>query len=352
MNPKNRNYFFLLFLIGAILTIWLLCFINIQYNLNYSAKLIPSKENIISMGNDGSLFNILADYKKGIRSDITVLSIERGDSWSFSINERIKSGDLVTRGDTIGSVVSSNLTLELETYRGRLEELKALYEETAAGLKKEDVKIFENELEYARRQFGEHTILLKRYSALAEKNLISYEDYEIEKGKNELFKIQIEIAQSRLNSALIGMKPASLASIKTQIQSAGNNLKQLMNKLKRFTITAGIDGIIERVITGDTLAVLSDYSEYVLLIPVRLTDRDLIKMGQRLSFTLPDSIANIEAEIIDISHKVDKINETSVVLVYADGIKGKPGFFSGLIVEVKINCGEVSLFEYVKRMFN
>ncbi len=321
--------------------------IEVQYTIDGYGKLLPSKEFYVYNGTDGRIYNSLVDYKKGMRNQFQVYSFERGDIFSFKSGADLNSGNSVKTGDTLGIIISNKNFQDLVDYENQLNEYKSFLNFSASGMKETDIEVLQKEIEYAKLQFSEHSKLLKRYKALAEKDLITKEEYEIEEGRNRLYKLSIDIAESKLETAETGVKPEELKYIRDQINSAQRSVDFLIGKISELNITSPIDGLVDRSLGGDTLMSVYDVSEFVLLIPVKLNQRKFIYRDQMVKFGHPISDTLVQASIIDINSTIEKINETAVILVFADSIENTKGLYPGMIINTKIFCENVNLLKYI-----
>ena len=321
--------------------------VEVQFTISGPGKLLPSEELYIYNGTDGRIYKSLVDNKTGIRGQFEVYSFERGDNFRFISEANLNSGKYIDHGDTLGTIISNVNKIDLLDIENSLNELKYIFDVAKTGEKSESLEIYEAEYKYAKVEYDEHSKLLVRYKALVEKGLVSEEDYEIEVAKNKLLSLNVIITESKINAAKTGSKSSEINLIKEQIVSASKKLEMLKKNMTRLTIISPIKGVIERNFSNDTLLTVSSNSDFVLLIPIKLAKSNFVTIGQKVTFLHPSSDTLIEASIIDINNKSDKINETDVILVFANSINNIENLHRDMIVDTKIYCSKVTLLNYI-----
>ena len=170
---------------------------------------------------------------------------------------------------------------KLKTSKERLVAAKASLSLNLTGEKEAVIEQEIKNLDYAIKQADEQKKILDRFSALFEKGLASQEEYEIAKGTYDLYLINISISKARLKTVETGAKQEQIEFLKTQINSMQNELAILQKRFTGFTVTAPINGVVSRKTNSDTLMVISDISEFVLLCPVKVKDKKYIQTSAK-----------------------------------------------------------------------
>ena len=191
----------------------------------------------------------------------------------FEFNSSLSSGASIDKNDTVAIIYSNENERQIENLKGEIDAAKASLSLNLTGEKEAVIDQEIKNLDYAVKQADEQKKVLDRFKVLYEKGLVSQEEYEISKGTYDLYLINIAISKARLKTVETGAKQEQIEFLKTQINSMENELAILQKRFKGFTVTAPINGVVSRKTNSDTLMVISDISEYVLLCPVKVKDK-------------------------------------------------------------------------------
>lgn len=329
--------------------------LKLSYTIDAPGKLLPSKEWVISKTSGGQVLSIIKDNRKGITQNYSISEFERGDAVQMVMREDLMLGNNVNKNDTIASIVSNQILLTLAELHGDLETAKADLEMNISGEKISIIKEAEENLALINRQADEHLKILNRQKSLFEKKLISEEEYEISQGTAELNKINIAIAEARLESVKSGSKQQQIDLIKTQISSLEREIKLIQNRLGNYNFIAPFRGIVNQMSYGDTICIISDLKEYVMLIPVEWQHRSKIIEGQNVSVRIPAADAEVSGVIDKLNSDVEVLNGQQVVFASAIIKDNENQLAPGLIVNCRIDCGKIPASEqlsmFLKTMF-
>lgn len=201
---------------------------------------------------------------------------ERGDVVTFHLTEALASGMTVSRGDTVGvfdSIESKCLLAVLKREQGRRQaELAAL----EAGEKSSVIESRAKALEHAREQLKEQEKIVRRMEVLSGKGYLPYEEYERAVSTRQLLAINVDIAQSDLQTVRTGAKKQDMAVIEADILGYEREIGELEEKIRNLTVTSPLSGSVIEDSTPGVIIHLADTSEYLLHFPVQLKNRNLL----------------------------------------------------------------------------
>lgn len=324
--------------------------IEVPYSVSAPGKIMPAKEWILTKGSDGTLISYTTDHLSGVAAGYTVSQFERGDAVSFQMRPGFTCGNDVSIHDTIAYINSNELEKSFYELKGDLETANASLEYDISGEKETIISQESGNLSLMKKQAEEQLKIFKRVEALFQRNLASQEEYDIAKGTAELNEINIRIAEARLKTVQTGAKPQQLEIVRSQITSLKRQLDIIQKKMGSYTITSPIDGVINRASSGDTLLMVSGTADFIVLVPVRWDYHSYIKTGQVITVEIPGTTHYPEAEIINMDKKVSFLNGSQVFMVTAIVRKNSNELIGGVLTHCNVDCGKVTLIEYVKRL--
>jgi hypothetical protein len=326
--------------------------IKVPYSIKSPGKILPAKEWIVSKGPDGRLITVLKDNKLGISRNYSVSQFERGDAIQFSIRPDISSGSAIKEKDTVASIYSNEIERQFIQLKGELEVAKASLAANETGEKQSSIREEKDRLEYMKKQAEEQKKIFNRLEALYQKDLVSQEEYEISKGTADLNQINISIAEAHLQTIQTGVKKEQIDYINSQIQSLQKQIDVLQKRFKNYTLISQVTGVAKRILGNDTLLVVSDTSEFVVLIPVKWEERNYLSSNQKVYLKAPDSSITQDATLVRIDKSIHPLNGGQVFFVTAFFDSPKIDFLSGLMVQCTIQCAPIRPVEYLKRIFS
>lgn len=347
---SRKTLFFWIILISVIIVLLLLP-IKINYNLSVKGKILPTKEWIIYKGTDGRLTSQLINYKTGISQSYDVNLFDRGDAMQFAFNTSLHSGAQILANDTIGVVYSNEIERQIENLKGQINLAKASLSLNLTGEKQAIIDQENKNLEYAIKQAEEQKKILDRMQVMYEKGFVSKEEYEITKGNYDLNNINISISKARLQSVESGAKQEQIGFIKSQIISLENELAVLKKRFEGFTIISPISGIVNRKTNSDTLLMISDVSEFMLISPVKIVDKQFITKSAKIDINAAGKKLSDTAYVLEIDNNIKIVNGIQVVTVTSIISGSSQYLVPNLIVDCYIQTGKLSPIDYLGRVW-
>ena len=341
----------LLWIIPIAVVVFLLLPIKLNHRVYAKGKILPTKQWVLYKGTDGRLTSQLMNYKTGISESYDVNLFDRGDAMQFSFNPELHSGSRIKIYDTIAVVYSNEIERQIENLKGQIISAKASLSLNLTGEKQSVIEQENKTLEYAIKQAEEQKKILDRIKVMYDKDLVSKEEYEIAKGSYDLNIINIGISKARLQIAETGAKQEQIGFIKSQIFSLENELVVLQKRFNGFTISSPVSGLVSRKINSDTLMMIEDVSEFILICPIKVAEKKFISDSASIEIYALGKKQNVDVKIIELDNTVNILNGIQVITV-TSGIKGKSSdLISNLMVDCYILTGKLSPVEYLMRVW-
>ena len=311
----------------------------------------PKEEWVLARGNNGQIISSMIDYAKGHTVQYSLNQFERGEFISLKFSCTLDSEEFINKGDTIASIISSEVEDRLISPEGELDVALANFKTKNAGQKESMIKEAESRLKYTEEKINEQKILLQRISALYEKGLSSQEEYETRRWTLDLLEIEKQIYKAELENASTGVKEEEVNLIESQINSIKSRLAFLRSRKNNLTIISPISGYTANIFSPDTLLAIINNEEIVLNLPVKIEDINLINKGQNINISFSDLEREYSGQIISISPEVKFINNQQVVFasVKIDNSDGK--LLPGMVKEIFLEIKQITFYEYIKRFF-
>jgi ABC-type oligopeptide transport system substrate-binding subunit len=235
---------------------------------------------------------------------------------------------------------------------GDFEILKAEYNFHTTGQKPEDIQQAKTRLEFVRQDLLTQKKLTQRAENLFKEAVISDQEYELSLNDLKLKEIQIDIAEAHYLSVSTGDKPEMAALIKAKIDALSNQISQVKNRLNFFTVTSPVSGMVvsNRGIDNNEIVInIADTSSLVLLVPFELKELPYIKHDQEV--VIGRNGIKVIGRILTIDNVVQTIDFKQALFATVV-IEGNSDLIPGSFAEATIQSGELSLVEYLKRIFN
>ena len=353
MIYKAKNNFLIpLFVVAAILFVILLnVLVKPDLNIKTYCKVYPKEKWVLAKGDNGQIISSMIDFTKGNTVQYSLNQFERGEYVSLEFSQNLKSGEFINKGDTIASIISSEVESQLISAEGELDVAISNLETQNAGQKKSIIEETKNKLKYVEEKIKEQKILFKRDSLLYEKGLNSQQDYEIQKWEIDLLEIEKQIYKAGLDNVTTGVKEEEINLVKSQINSIKSRLDFLKNRKNYLTVISPISGFTTNIFSPDTLLTIINHKDIILNLPVKIDDLPLIKEGQNIDIIISDFDKEYKGLITAVSPEVKFLNSQQVVLVSVrlDNNDGK--LLPGMVKESYLKIKQITFYEYIKRFF-
>ncbi len=127
----SKKYIFFIFILLLILFFLFSKYIRLNLSIKTVGEVFPKEKCILERGNNGQLVSKLIDYERGHVVQYALNQFERGEYVSLFFN--VEKKRYFNKGDTILSILSSNVEERLTELQGEYEIAKANLNVQATG---------------------------------------------------------------------------------------------------------------------------------------------------------------------------------------------------------------------------
>ncbi len=307
-------------------TLFILLFIlpiKITDHINSEAKIIPAREWILQRSEDGSIHISDIDHRWNMVRNVSAYQVERGDFIEFKMHKALAELDEISENDTIGIVHSVQTERELANLNRDLATAESFLRISRTGEKASIIAMATESVNQARIQLENQNKIVKRKERLFKNNLISEEEYEINKNLSNLYERQLLEAQANLLNIQTGAKPEEIALYENEVITTKREIQRVKDLMDKFTLRSPMDGFLYKIYSTDTLLIIGDTLS-VAIIPIRSDDITQIRIGQIFSINLgyTETGLNPTGKIISISKMTEYMDQKATIL--ATGLIAKP----------------------------
>jgi multidrug resistance efflux pump len=254
--------------------------------------------------------------------------------------------NFVRVGDTIGFFYSNEVEYQLARLRGLLDVEKATLKFYMTGEKEAVVEQVRRKLEGAREQMEAQRKIFERAKALYEKNLISAQEFELAQSTLKLYEANVEIAEAELQNVMTGAKGEQIKLIEANIRAIQEQINVLEKRAKSSVLTTPISGVISGYFSQDTILAVMDTSKFIILLPIKLLDTQIVKPGHTVEIKNQESLT---AMVKGSHNRVEILNGEQVVFYIAESKDKIVNLKPGAIVTCYVKIGKVNLIEFVTK---
>ncbi len=327
--------------IALFLVVVLLLPLEIPRSLSIRGSIASAREWVLLRTDNGQFVSQLRDNRSGAVEHCTLTQIDRGDAMSFVLSENMRSGR-VTRGDTVGWILSYSLMQEISALEGDLSVAEAAAASARSGEKSSTVDEARQRLAFAQAARDEQEKLHTRQSELHGKRMISDELYEISGDRLRQLRINVDLAEAALRSASTGLKPEDVRAAEASVASIRGQLANLRKLAQQNTFITPVSGVQRASWAVDTLLVISDVTEQLLIAPVALGDMHLLSVGEGIEFTVPQTGLGGMARIERIDRNIQYIGKRPVCMVISRIERCDADVSSGMLAQCSVQAAPVT----------
>lgn len=349
--------------ISAILVILILVFssslLEVSYHVSGRGVVMPVEEWGLYRGTDGGLLHIHENHLSGIVNEFGVSEIQRGDVARYVFDDALIKRGSISRGDTIARLFTSDIQLKIIELQGELSYQWSLLASLLAGEKPEDIRVAENRVKLALQELENQQLMTNRVVHLYEESVVSRQEYELALHDLKIKEQSLEIAQSLYNALMTGRKSEDLQVIRSRISSLESQIQQLEKHIEAFHIVSPVSGQVIRernplLQNADEVVLrVADFSTCVVLLPVDYAESIYLTEGQEVSIKSPEERIEGAGKLASIDRTIRMVSSRPkvflTILVTEDN---GHEFLRNMMVEVQVDCGKISFWEYLNRLSN
>jgi NACalpha-BTF3-like transcription factor len=343
----NRRYVLLILLFAALITLFLP--IKVNYSFEAMAKIYPVREWFLKRGQDDSYITEMQNYKTNVLSHLKSFKFERGDISEIIFSELLNETELVDKGDTLAYINSYFIENELI----RLQNLKNVEEgnlsSSLVGTKEALIAEAEQRYNFAKQQLDLETKNIRRFQKLYEDSVISTAEFDIYQNTYKLAEINAEIAFNELEDARTGVKREDIALIRQQIAAYEREIANYEKLKSEYFVVSPIGGLVSfnQVING--ILTVSDTSNYILKIPVKVNNVRYLDRITGIRFSIPGQRETIDASFLNLDENVSLMSNQQLVMAKALISGGNIKLYPGMAVQCMVLCDRITFLEYLSR---
>lgn len=337
------------YIIGILVLIILLIFpIKISDRINSEAKIKPAREWILQKSEDGSIRISDTDHRKNIIHNVSTYQVERGDFIEFKMNETLAYRENISLFDTVGIVKSVETDRELAKLMRNLASAESYLQMSKTGEKTAVINMARERVNQANIQLENQKKIVERKKKLFENNLISEEEYEINKNTATLYELELLEAQANLTDIQTGSKPEEIALYQNEVLTTRMEIQRINDLMEKFVIRSPIDGWLYKVYSYDTLLIIGDTLS-VAIMPIHVNDISKVHIGQIFTINADIDGTGIlpTGKIININKMTEYLNQKPTIIVTGLVEKPMPSVAINSVLSCSIETESIILRDYV-----
>lgn len=323
--------------------------IKVNYSFDATALVYPTKEWYFSRGQDDSYISELHDFRTNVISNLKGYKFERGDIAEVDVRQDIKAGDIISTTDTIAFIHSFDIESEIIELESLIAVEKASLNVNLAGEKKTLIDEAQQQLEYAKQQLVLEEKNFNRQFKLYNDSVISLAEFEIYQNSYYLSEINVQIAKNEFLSIESGSKSEEIKYIIEKIDAYEREIELLERQRSQYYIVPPISGKLSFNTVMNGLVTVSDFSQFLLKIPVKVYNIQYLDRISGISFSIPGYDDEMEAVFLDLDENVNLLANQQMVIAKALVNKNVQGIYAGMAVPCSVICDEITIFEFLKR---
>ena len=343
----NRRIVLLIILCLAVVVLFLP--IKVHYSFDATAIVYPTKEWYFSRGQDDSYISELHNFKTNVISHLKGYKFERGDIAELNLKEDLVAGDIITETDTIAYIHSYDIETEIIELESLIAVEQASLNANLAGEKKTLIDQAQQSLQYAKQQLVLEEKNYNRQLKLHNDSIISQAEFEIYENAYYLAEINVQIAYNELLSIETGRKSEEIEYIIKKIDSYSREIELMKKQKSQYYIIPPISGKLSFNTVLNGLVTISDFSQFLLKIPVKVYNIQYLNRISGIRFSIPGYDDEMEASFIDLDENVNLLANQQMVIAKALVNESVQGIYAGMAVQCSVICDEITIFEFLKR---
>ena len=224
-------------------------------------------------------------------------------------NFTIKAGDPVKKGQLVATLERNGLVDQRERDAVAVMMARAKLDELLSGARQQEIREIEITVTMAQLQLEQAARDYERAVALYEAKAISQADLEKADYAYKQAQNQLESSQTRLNLLQSGSRPEHIEAARAELERNSAVLKATEALLADTRIISPIDGVVltknfeegEYILAGSAVATIANLDEMWIKVYIPTDDLPVVKLGQRVTFTVSGSPVEYEGFVEEIA---------------------------------------------------
>lgn len=351
MRYRYRKYF-ALFLVLALIGVVLYWPLKVDFNFRSTGWIQPQKKWALRADLEGNFYSDLTNYATGAIELSTSYRFERGDIATLAVRDGLANNVVVKVGDTVGYLYSRLVEERLKQLENLLAVERKLLNSSTAGEKPEIIQNLKQKLTLAEQHFDYARKNYNRSLILFQDSVITATEFELAETDYLSAITNIDIAKSDYEVGLTGQKPEEIRLVEEQIRAYESEIDFLLETKSKYLILSPVSGkiVFNQFIPEQTEYIsITDTSNYVLNIPVKVHYRQYLISNGMVEFSVPGVSQSFQAKVFDISDNVQLLISNQVFFVKAIITDNSPLIAQGLSVQCTFHGEEITIREYLNR---
>ncbi len=329
---------------------------NLNYTVRSTGKMFAQREWTLGRSAGGQLISTMKDNETDRIDNYGGREFQQGDMFDFHLDEKVLAKKFVVKDEIIGRFYSNELELQLEKLKSDLSVEQAGFEVSSTGEKATIVDEAIKSRNLAKEKLDDQKKIFARAKRMFTDSLLTRQDYETAEDNIETARLSLELADAHVMRYTTGQKEQALNFIRTKIKSIESQIDQLNKRMSSYSIKAPFSGIIEEkkgAIPGtvETILTLLDTSSYLIISPVQFKELKFLGTNNEAELMLLNDDQTLTGKIIHIDNTIQVIGGKQCVYVTLRVQNKIKGMMPGLFANAYIDCGEILLWDYFKRVF-
>lgn len=353
MVYTQRNKTQILIVLLVVLTAVLVAslFIRSTIKLSSYSLVLPEEKWLVTLGGGGQIISNLINNVNGQTVQYNITQFERGEFVNLNFANSLSKKREFSKGDTVLAMNSSNVRDQLITALGELQIATAKYKSLSSAEKESLINEAKTKLAYVEEKISEQKVLVERTKQLFDKGYSSQQEFELQKWNLNLLNIEKEIFSSQLENLKTGVKPEELELVKSEINSVMARMDFLKERESQLVVLSPLNGKVAASLSPDTLLVVINSQKIVMNLPIKIANYKEFTVGQEIPLQINGSKTISTGKVISVDQEVKIVNQQQVVLVSILAENSAGELLPGMVTEVTLKLGEISLFQHLLRFF-
>lgn len=279
-------------------------------------KLLPMQMAILQ-NSDGLIFFSTINFLTGRQEEQCLVQIDRGETMRLRLPPTPSDRMNIRSRDTLAVITSSAADEQLALLQGEWAVARATLEAERSGEKQQIVEGFRQRLELVRVQWEAKKRSHQRVTELYEKGLTTEELLDVSAAELSGLQLQYQATRSDLAAAETGVKPSLLRSLHCRVTALQAQINALEQHKSQLSCIAPFDGRLSTFLGSDTLLTVSDHPGSVLLLPIRMTDREAVQPGATVTCRFTAGRQRLLATVHRIDREIYYLQGQPMVTVVA-----------------------------------
>ena len=164
-----------------------------------------------------------------------------------------------------------------------------------------------------------------------------------------MLRINVSIADAQLSTVNSGARVEEIRQRVEEIEAIRGEIDALSRRKALSTYVSPLTGVLQHSVAADTLCVVNEVHESVLLMPLRLSEKEYLTEGAKVLVHGEHGAGDHTARLVSTGTDVQYLRGHAVTISTAAMSATPPALPRGLLVPCDIVCDDVSLSVYLVR---